>query len=204
MGVQLAEDNADLFLEELRTFQTQDDPALREIVLFGFQQKLVELLHTSDSSVFVQDKSAIHERVEELYQSEKIEHRGLDIVTYSNMKKAYCLSESDSLVSDLKDLVSLINVPDLVSFIPLELYRYYFLSLMYRVGGVIEYLTNAGMDSYSKMLNNMVLNEINKMSKSESLGAVIINECHAYFINDTSELHYDLNLSAMTLKKKGV
>ncbi|QTP13363.1 hypothetical protein [Serratia symbiotica] len=198
MGDQSAKGNVIKFLSEFDTFQTQDDFSLRDSILTGFHQKLLEIYfkeHPDSQEIKPED-------LEDFYQNEKNNHRGLDLITYSNMKVMACLSESDSLLSNLKDLITVSKNQLSFECMPLDIYRFYFLSLVFRLGGIIQRLFDSGLSSESLTLKAACAEQINIVTQNKHLSTVFLNDVERDLPDEAPELLYELNLSAISLKRR--
>jgi len=195
----------DVFITELKNFQTQDDFFIRKLILSGFQKKMIELLYCTrpESEGFTPEQVMME--VDDLYNIEKSEHRGLDIVTYSGMKQCYFIAEADEALSDLKDFIECALLIDETQKIPEDIYVLYFISIIYRLGGVINYLSHQSMTSSVHVLNNKVssfLHDLSNGGGARWLG--FIDKCSRELADFKKEpSYYDLNLSSVSLKNKG-
>lgn len=195
----------EVFITELQNFQTQDDFFIRDLILSGFQKKMVELLFCTrpETESFTTEQVKIE--VDDLYNTEKSEQRGLDIITYSGMKQCYFIAEADEALSDLKDFIECALLIDETQSIPDEIYVLYFVSIIYRLGGAINYLSQQNMAGTIHVLNNKVSSFLHNLSVGGGARWVsFIDKCSRELAIIKKEPdYYDLNLSSVSLKNKG-
>lgn len=195
----------DLFITELQNFQTQDDFFIRNIILSGFQKKMIELLFCTrpESADFTPDR--VMTEVDNLYDIEKSEHRGLDIVTYSGMKQSFYITEADAALSELKDFIECALLLNDKQNIPEEIYVLYFVSIIFRLGGAINYLSQQGVTGSVHVLKNKVSSFLHSLSVSgDTRWLSFMNKCSTELAVFKKEpIYHDLNLSSVSLKNKG-
>jgi hypothetical protein len=198
-----------LLIDDLKSFQLDDVSEARDVILFSVQNKLIETIYQYEVDRDNIDAEDLKNRLNEMYRREKIEHNGLDIVSYSNMKRCFYLIQLDICLAELETVSKLIKYSISKNIMPNRYFSYYILSLFYRLGGVTDYLKKNNMESIEYSLKSRLLtiiDEIGGLSSSTcfDFGKKILKEIELLLLNagENSEM-FDLHsLSNISIKQK--